>query len=79
MREQSRIPPHVMRALAAIQKGHELGAHALSEEDLDRARRILTGALTPEAARTEMNLALQALATTNSPTHHPENDPSTSD
>ncbi|CAH0150046.1 hypothetical protein SRABI98_00752 [Microbacterium sp. Bi98] len=54
-------PSEVRRALAAIQKGHELGAHQLTHEDLDRARRILTRELTPEAARTELDAALKAL------------------
>ncbi len=48
-------------ALAAIRKGHELGAHELTEEDIDRARRILTGELSTEAARIELRAALQAL------------------
>ncbi|MCK2032207.1 antitoxin VbhA family protein [Microbacterium sp. KSW4-4] len=53
--------PEVRRALAAIEKGHELEGQELSDEELDRARRILAGELTPEAARWEMNAALQAV------------------
>ncbi len=56
------LPPvEVRRALAAIQKGHELGRHELTADDLDRARRILTAELNLEAARSEMRVALRRL------------------
>lgn len=64
MNNEPATPQEVRRSLAAIQKGHELGGHELSEEDLDRARRILAGELTPETARTELDAAIQALVDT---------------
>jgi len=51
----------VERALALIEKGQQLGGHQPTSVDLDRARRILTGELSPEAARAEMHVALQAV------------------
>lgn len=44
----------VEQALAAIEKGQQLAGHFPDAEDLDRARRILTGELSPEAARAEV-------------------------
>lgn len=49
------------RALALVKKGQQLGGHQPTAADLDRARRILVGELSPEDARTEMHAALQAL------------------
>lgn len=40
-------------ALAHIEKGQQLAGHFPDAEDLDRARRILEGKLTPEEAREE--------------------------
>ena len=51
----------VHRNLALIEKGQQLAGHFPSDSDLDRARRILTGELAPEAARIEMRAALQEL------------------
>lgn len=61
MNNEPLTPQEVRRSLAAIQKGHELGAHDLTEEDLDRVWRILTRELSPEDARSELDAALQAL------------------
>lgn len=61
MKDESLEPREVRRALASIQMGHQLGGHELTEEDLDRARRILTGELAPDMARMELDAALQAL------------------
>ncbi|WP_394194120.1 hypothetical protein [Microbacterium foliorum] len=61
MNNEPLTSPEIRMALAAIRKGHELGAHELTEEDIDRARRILTGELSTEAARIELRAALQAL------------------
>lgn len=41
--------------MAEIEKGQQLGGHAPSAEALDRARRILTGETTPEAALAEID------------------------
>lgn len=51
----------VEQALAAIEKGHQLEGKQLSASALDRARRILTGELSPEDARLEMDAAIQAI------------------
>lgn len=56
------LPPvEVQRALAAIQKGHELGTHVLTADDLDRVWRVLNGELSPDAARSEMRATLRRL------------------
>jgi hypothetical protein len=55
-------PEDVERAVALIRKGSELGGHNLDDASIDRARRILTGELSEEDARAEMNAALAALA-----------------
>lgn len=51
----------VSRNLALIEKGQQLAGHFPSDADLDRARRVLTGELTPDAARAEMHDALAEL------------------
>lgn len=51
----------VRRALALIEKGQQLGGHQPDAESLDRARRILTGELSPEDARVELRTALATL------------------
>lgn len=66
------------RALALVKKGQQLGGHRPTAADLDRARRILVGELSPEDARTEMHAALQALVEDERRTDHPEKDSSTS-
>ena len=48
----------IEQALAVIEKGQQLAGHYPSTETMDRARRVLTGELTPEAARAEMHTAL---------------------
>ena len=48
----------VERAMAVIEKGQQLAGHFPSAETMDRARRVLTGELSPEDARVEMNEAL---------------------
>lgn len=48
----------VEQAMALIEKGQQLAGHFPDEEDLDRARRILTGELSPDDARAEMHAAL---------------------
>lgn len=52
--------PHIdiEQALAVIEKGQQLAGHYPSVETMARARQVLTGELTPEAARVEMNKAL---------------------
>ena len=52
----------VSRNLALIEKGQQLAGHFPSCSDLDRARRILSGELAPDAARAEMHDSLAALA-----------------
>ena len=52
----------VEQSMAAIEKGQQLAGHFPSAEDLSRARRILTGKLTPEAARIEVHAALAEIA-----------------
>lgn len=61
MSSEPLLPVEVRRALAAIQKGHQLGTHELSADDLDRARRILAEELSPDGARSEMRVALRRL------------------
>jgi len=51
----------IERALALIEKGQQLGGHQPSSGDLHRAQRVLTGELSPEGARAEMHVALQAV------------------
>ncbi|MDR6144105.1 hypothetical protein QE375_003659 [Microbacterium foliorum] len=58
MNKRSLTPGEVRRALAAIDKGHELEGKQLSARDLDRAQRILAGKLSPEEARAELKEAL---------------------
>lgn len=58
MAERSLRPEEARRALAAIAKGHQLDGTQLSASDLDRAQRILTGELSPEGARAEMEAAM---------------------
>lgn len=48
----------IEQATAVIEKGQQLAGHFPSAETMDRARRVLTGELSPEAARVEMNEAL---------------------
>lgn len=52
---------NVDQALAAIEKGQQLAGHFPDAEDLDRARRILTGELSPEDARAELRESLARL------------------
>lgn len=61
MHQQPPTEAEVMRSLALIKKGQQLGGHQPSAQDLDRARRILAGELSPEDARVEVQTALQAL------------------
>lgn len=51
----------VQRALAMIDKGHQLEGQQLDAETLDRARRILTREISPDEARVELAEKLQAL------------------
>ena len=48
----------VDRTMAVIEKGQQLAGHFPSSETMDRARRVLTGELSAEAAEGEMNEAL---------------------
>lgn len=43
----------VAQSLALIEKGQQLAWHFPDTEDMDRARRILAGALSPEFAEVE--------------------------
>lgn len=61
MSKRSLTSAQVEQALAAIEKGHQLEGKQLSASALDRARRILTGELSPEDARLEMDTAIQAI------------------
>lgn len=57
-------PPNsadVQRALASIEKGHELEGQHLTAEDVERVQLILGGELSPEDARMRMHAALEAL------------------
>ncbi|MEV7608527.1 hypothetical protein AB0N61_03495 [Microbacterium sp. NPDC089320] len=49
------------RALAAIDKGHQLEGKQLNARDLDRAQRILKGELSPAEARVELKEALEVV------------------
>ncbi|MHA6694666.1 hypothetical protein [Homoserinimonas sp. A520] len=53
--------------MAVIEKGQQLAGHYPSTEDLGRARRVLTGELTPERARAEMHVALREIAAEDRP------------
>lgn len=57
--KQPLTPMQVRQALAAIKKGHQLEGQQASASAMDRARRILTGELSPEGARLEMQIAIQ--------------------
>lgn len=57
--KQPLTPMQVRQALAAIEKGHQLEGQQPSASAMDRARRILTGELSPEGARLEMQIAIQ--------------------
>ena len=58
----SELVVDVEQSMAVIEKGQQLAGHYPSTEDLSRARRVLTGELTPEAARAEMHVALSQIA-----------------
>ncbi|MDH6238222.1 hypothetical protein [Cryobacterium sp. CG_9.6] len=62
-KDSSSTPPDdpdidVEQALAVIEKGQQLAGHYPSAETMARARQVLTGEVTPEAARAEMHRAL---------------------
>lgn len=59
--DQSSVPAEVDRALALIEKGHELEGQQLTAEDTRRVHRILSGELPGDDARIEMHTALRAL------------------
>lgn len=61
MDERSLPPEEAKRVLAAIRKGHQLEGKQLSPPDLDRAQRILSGELSPEEARAELQEALNGV------------------
>ena len=44
--------------MTVIEKGQQLAGHFPSTETMARARQVLTGEVTPEAARAEMHRAL---------------------
>jgi len=48
-------------ALACAEKGQQLAGHFPSPQDMERARRIVTGEVTVEQAEAEMHAALDAL------------------
>jgi hypothetical protein len=48
----------VEQAMAVIEKGQQLAGHFPSAETMARARQVLTGEVTPDAARVEMHKAL---------------------
>lgn len=52
---------NVAQGLAAIQKGQQLAGHFPTDEMLDRARRVLSGELSPDEAEAEMNDALSRI------------------
>lgn len=52
----------VEQSLALIEKGQQLAGHFPDAEDMDRARRILTGELSPEDARAEVRASLARLS-----------------
>jgi sRNA-binding protein len=54
-------PVEVERALAMIEKGHQLDGQQLDAEMLDRAKRILTREISSDEARIELREALQAI------------------
>nr|WP_201471368.1 hypothetical protein [Microbacterium hydrocarbonoxydans] len=54
-------PAEVERAVAMIEKGHQLEGQQLDAETLDRAKRILTREISPDEARIELRDALQAI------------------
>lgn len=54
-------PVEVQRALAMIDKAHQLEGQQLDEETLDRVRRILAQEISPEEARVELEEALEAI------------------
>jgi len=49
---------NVAQGLAAIQKGQQLAGHFPTDAMLDRARRVLSGELSPDEAEAEINDAL---------------------
>lgn len=51
----------VEQALAAIEKGQQLAGHFPSAEDMDAARRILTGEMSPAEAEVDLQQALDAI------------------
>lgn len=51
----------VDQALAVVEKGQQLAGHFPSADDLDRARRVLTGELSTDAARAEVRDVLAQL------------------
>jgi hypothetical protein len=48
----------VEQALAAIEKGQQLAGHFPSAEDMEAARKILTGEMTAEEAEADLQAAL---------------------
>jgi hypothetical protein len=48
----------VEQSLAAIEKGQQLAGHFPSAEDMEAARKILTGEITPEEAEADLQAAL---------------------
>ncbi|MDO5645873.1 MAG: hypothetical protein Q4G21_09345 [Dermabacter sp.] len=52
----------VEQSLALIEKGQQMAGHFPDAEDMDRARRILTGELSPEDAEVELQEALDRLS-----------------
>lgn len=54
-------PEEAVVRLVEIEKGQQLAGHFPSDEDLDRARRILTGEITPDEAYAELEAQLQEL------------------
>lgn len=48
-------PKEQARALAAIEKGQQMGGHFPSADALDRAARVLSGETTFEDARAELD------------------------
>lgn len=54
-------PVDIDRAIALVRKGQQLAGHFPSETALDRARRVLSGELSPADAEAEMQIALQRI------------------
>lgn len=54
-------PVELQRALSMIEKGHQLEGQQLDAEMLDRAKRILTGEISPEEARAELTESLKMI------------------